>query len=482
MSWFLGVVLVLGVMILIHEWGHFVMARIFKVRVDVFSIGFGPRLFGWKRGATDYRISALPLGGYVRMAGQDPTEIDSPNRDWLHMKSGEPEQASADPSDITRKAAQFRGVDQPLRLGTGAPDELMSKPRWQRALISVAGPAVNLVFPVVLLIGLYSIKGAPYSEYLDHPFQVAGLAQKATPDLTPLLVGDRVLSLAGTQNPTWEQAERILSDAAPGSRLAMAVQGSDGTRRNLELRVPAKDSDQFGQILGYPTIPPVIDEVSAGYPADRAGIQMGDKIVSVNGQPIKVWGEFVDRVRSSGGTPVALEVERNGQIKPIRVTPEKEPTPNGDSAYMIGVAVKESYRYRPMPFSRAVNLAASKTYETISGTVGIVGKLVSGKVSIKQLQGPVGISSEANKAVKRGSLSVISLMVLVSVNLGILNLLPIPIFDGGNILLLAIEGSLRRDLSLAFKERYVQVGLVFLLVLFAIVMYHDVLRRLPIHS
>jgi len=202
----------------------------------------------------------------------------------------------------------------------------------------------------------------------------------------------------------------------------------------------------------------------------------------VNGHPVRVWGEFVDRVRSSGGSTVVLNIERGGQTKEIKVTPEKEPTPSGDYAFMIGVGVKESFRYRPMPFSLAVTTAYTKTFETIAGTVGIVGKLVTGRVSIKQLQGPVGISSEAGKAVKRGSLSVISLMVLISVNLGILNLLPIPILDGGNILLLAIEGGLRRDLSMTFKERYVQVGLVFLLVLFAIVMYHDVLRRLPIHS
>ena len=448
MSWFLGVVLVLGVMILVHEWGHFAMARLFKVRVDVFSIGFGPRLFGWKRGATDYRLSALPLGGYVRMAGQDLSEIDS-------------------------------GAAAP----TGAADELMSKPRWQRALISFAGPAVNLVFPIALLIGFYAIKGEPYNEYLDAPFQVGGLAEKATPEITPLRAGDRVVTIASVQNPTWEQAERVVTEAASGSVIPMQVQGADGNLRNVDLRIPAKDNEQqFGQILGYPLITPIIDEVSAGYPADRAGMQTNDKILAVNGHPVRVWGEFVDRVRSSGGSSVVLTVQRGALTKDIKVTPEKEPTPSGDYAFMIGVGVKESFRYRPMPFSLAVSTANTKTWETIAGTVGIVGKLVSGKVSIKQLQGPVGISSEAGKAVKRGSLSVVSLMVLISVNLGILNLLPIPILDGGNILLLAIEGGLRRDLSMTFKERYIQVGLVFLLVLFAIVMYHDVLRRLPIHS
>jgi regulator of sigma E protease len=413
----------------------------------VFSIGFGPRLFGWKRGATDYRLSALPLGGYVRMAGQDLAEMDS--------------------------------GDKPP---TGAPDELMSKPRWQRALISFAGPAVNLVFPILLLVGLLTIKGEPYSAFLDSPLQVVGFSVKTGPGASnPLQVGDKVVSLNGVQNPTWYQADKVLGSAAPGSHLAAEVENA-GVRRKVDLEVPTKESEQAGQPFGFPPIAPLIDEVTTGFPADRAGLQVGDKIVSVNGHDVQLWDQFVEVVRGSVGAPVALQIERKGQLKQITITPEKEPTPRGDSVFVIGVGAKEDLHYHAIPFTQAVSIATEKTYETIAQTVGIVGKLVSGKVSIKQLQGPVGIGSEAGKAVKRGSVSVILLMVLISVNLGILNLLPIPILDGGNILLLAIEGGLRRDLSLAFKERYIQVGLVFLLVVFAIVMYHDVLKRLPIHS
>src|SRR5437762_6741275 len=173
-----GVVLVLGVMILVHEWGHFIVARLFGVRVDVFSIGFGPRLFGLKRGATDYRISAVPLGGYVRMAGQDPTEIDSQGR------------GLAEKGD---------------KLPTGAPDELMSKPRWQRALISFAGPAVNLIFPVIMLTGLFVGVGLPYSSFYDLPVQVVALPADKAGQTSVLQVGDKVVSINGVRNPTWEQ-------------------------------------------------------------------------------------------------------------------------------------------------------------------------------------------------------------------------------------------------------------------------------------
>jgi regulator of sigma E protease len=163
----LGMALVLGVLILVHEWGHFIVARLFGVRVDVFSIGFGPRLFGWKRGATDYRISVIPLGGYVRMAGQDLSEVDS--------------------SDAAP---------------TGAPDELMSKPRWQRALISFAGPAVNLIFPIILLAGFFAYVGIPYSDYLDKSVQIVAVppnAPSSSPDA--LQPRDQIVSINGQKTP-----------------------------------------------------------------------------------------------------------------------------------------------------------------------------------------------------------------------------------------------------------------------------------------
>jgi regulator of sigma E protease len=177
---------------------------------------------------------------------------------------------------------------------------------------------------------------------------------------------------------------------------------------------------------------------------------------------------------------VRIKLERKGQVIPLTVAPEKVTLPSGENVYMIGVGPQEAFRR--MAFGPAVVASVEKTAETVEETLGVVAKLFSGRASLKQMYGPVGISRAAGEAARKGPLAVISLMVLISVNLGILNLLPIPILDGGHILLLAIEGGLRRDLSLAFKERFVQVGLVFLLVVFAIVMYNDVVRLLPIHS
>jgi regulator of sigma E protease len=438
-----GVGLVLGVMVLIHEWGHFIVARMCGVRVDVFSIGFGPRLFGWKKGPTDYRVSALPLGGYVRMAGQDLSEVDS--------------------------------SDKPP---TGAPDELMSKPRWQRALISFAGPAVNLIFPIFLLTGLFTFVGIPYSAYLDAPVKIAAFpsTQAAT---SPLKVGDTVLSVNGVATPSWEQAFRTLKLAPAGQSIKMEVE-EGGARHTVE--VTPKEGTVADRVLGYVPIRPILDQVVPGTPADKAGLREGDTITVVNGNKILYWEQFVEAVQSSNGQPIGLDVERKGQTVHTTVTPKKDIAESGESVYQIGVLRSDETAYKRVAFSEGVRVAGASTEDTIVRTVDVVGKLLSGRVSIKQLQGPVEISHQAGQAVRKGPLNVISLMVLISINLGILNLLPIPILDGGNILLLAIEGIMRRDLSLSFKERFVQVGLVFLLVIFAIVMYNDILRRITSHS
>jgi regulator of sigma E protease len=440
----IGMALVLGVMILIHEWGHFIVARLCGVRVDVFSIGFGPRLFGWKRGATDYRVSALPLGGYVRMAGQDLSEIDS--------------------NDVAP---------------TGGPDELMSKTRWQRALISFAGPAVNLIFPVILLSGFFVIVGMPYPAYMDKPVEVMAVPANSSSGPDSLRTGDLITSINGVKTPNWGAAEQVLKQNTLGKESRLEVV-NNGTQR--EIVGLSKGPLQVERPLGYLPIAPVIDDVEPGKPAQRAGIREDDVIDSVNGQKVQVWDQFVESVRGSSGKPLELVIERKGQILHKTMTPVQGLSESGETVYQIGVSQREDLAYKHVPLKQSLREASLYSVDFIEKTVGVVGKLFSGRVSVRQLQSVVGISRAAGHAVHRGPLSVILLMAFMSVNLGILNLLPIPILDGGNILLLAVEGIRRRDFSLAFKERFVQVGLVFLLVLFAYVMYNDVVRLLPNHS
>src|SRR5713226_6792307 len=411
MNTLIGVFLVLGLMILVHEWGHFIVARLFGVRVDVFSIGFGPRLFGWKRGATDYRISALPLGGYVRMAGQDLSEVDS--------------------SDVAP---------------TGAPDELMSKPRWQRALISFAGPAVNLILPVVLLAGFFVIKGFPYPAYLDKPVVITGLPATSPLAKAGLHDGDRIIAINDIETPTWAKVNDVLLQTPTTGTLRFSVD-HQGAKQTIE--VTAAEIRNTDRVLGNLPAPALVGRVERGKPASRAGLQRGDVIVSVHGMPVRSWLEFFDAIRQSNGQPMNVVVRRNGNELTVTIHPMQ------DKDETIGATGK---------------------------LMSVIGRLFTGKLSVRQLQSFVGIAVQAGEAVQDGPVDTINLMAMISLNLGILNLLPIPILDGGNILLLAMEAIRRRDFSLAFKERFVQVGLVFLLVFFAYVMYNDVVRLLPTHS
>jgi regulator of sigma E protease len=446
MNTIIGMILALGVIILVHEWGHFIAARFFGVRVDVFSIGFGPRLFGFKHGATDWRISAVPLGGYVRMAGQDITEIDS-------------------------------GEEKP----TGAPDELMSKKRWQRAIISFAGPAVNLIFPILLLAGYYLISGQPHAAYLDRPAVITNMAENSTASKAGLQPGDKITSINGAKVSTWEETQKALysDSSAPADKPAQIVVESNGATHTLNLAIK---TDPYDHPLGYMPIAPVIGQVVPGKPAAHAGLTTGDIVKSVDGQKIAYWDQFVDLVRGSGGKTLQLVVERKGQPVSLSVTPKQGAADPSEKNYQIGIAPEVAFAYTSIGPVESVKSATRQTGSIIGETFGVLAKLFSGRVSVKELQSVVGISRAAGEAVAMGSFAIISFMALISVNLGILNLLPIPILDGGHILLLSLEGLRRRDFSLAFKERFIQVGLVFLLVVFAYVMYNDIVRQLPIHS
>jgi regulator of sigma E protease len=340
--------IVLGVLVLVHEWGHFIVAKLCGVRVDVFSIGFGKRLWGVKRGDTDYRISALPLGGYVRMAGDNPVEER-----------------------------------------TGAAYEFLSRPRWQRFLIAIAGPATNILLTFLILWGI------------------------------ALFVG---------------------------------------------------------------TLPSMIGDVTSGMPAEKAGIKSGDLIVSMDGKPMSTWDGLVDQIRNSSGQTIHFVVRRDGKDVPIAVTPEHMKNPeDGQITWMVGFS-RPSLKYeRHGVLTAAQDAVAETVYETREiGTV-LVG-LFDGKVSVHDLAGPVGIVQLSGEAAKSGMRTLLDLTAVISLNLGLLNLLPIPILDGGHVLMLAIEGLLRRELSLTFKERFVQVGLVFLLSVFAFVMYSDILRVIQGHG
>jgi regulator of sigma E protease len=429
---------VLGILVLLHEWGHFVAAKLCGVRVDVFSIGFGPRLWGAKRGDTDYRVSALPLGGYVRMSGDNPVEERS-----------------------------------------GAPYEFLSRPRWQRFLIAVAGPVTNILATFLIFWAIYAFVGMPVDSYLRQAADVAAIPLNYE-SVSPIRPGDRIVEINGVRTPAWGQVTSQLEKVKPGDLLSVVVLRA-GSRQALTLRIPENRS-AIDTVAGYPLLPPVIDEVQPGSPAAKAGMKPGDTIVSINGQPVVTWLQLVDRVRGSGGHAIQFVVRREAKDVRLDITPMQSMTPDGEMAWLIGASRKANEVFEHQGIIASVKDAGTETYLYARLIGDVVAGLFRGKISVRDLAGPVGIVQMSGQAAKGGVVALLNWMAYISLDLGLLNLLPIPILDGGHVLMLAIEGTMRRDLSIAFKERFVQVGLVFLLGLFAFVMYSDILRIIQVRQ
>jgi regulator of sigma E protease len=427
----IAVTIVLGIMIFVHEWGHFIAAKLFGVRVDVFSFGLGPRLLGVKRGDTDYRLSALPFGGYVRMAGDNVVEER-----------------------------------------TGADYEYLSKSRWQRVLIAVAGPIMNILLAFFIFWGIYWSVGVPYEVDLRRPADVIAVPE-ASASSNGVQPGDRIVSVNGTNTPTWENVLSQVEKVRPGDSVSLTI-SRNGASQTLEEKVSAKSSAY--DLVGYPLMPPVVDDVGDGTPASRAGIQAGDTIIAINGKPVTTWYQLVDAVHDSAGQQLKLVILRKNANIPLELAPVQAPTPDGQTVWQIGVIEKTREGFDRQGVFTAVKDAGLETYLNMHQIVQVIAGLFSGRVSIRELAGPLGIARVSGQAAQRGPMTLLGLMAVISLNLGLLNLLPIPILDGGHVLLLAIEGSLRRDLSIAVKERFVQVGLVFLLGIFAFVMYSDILK------
>jgi regulator of sigma E protease len=355
----------------------------------------------------------------------------------------------------------------------------MSKPRWQRALISFAGPLVNLIMPIVLLAGFYATKGLPYPAYLDKPLVLSGVPQTSPLAKAGLRDGDAVVSVNDVPTPTWSKANTVLLQAEPDGVLRFRID-RQGTQQTVEVK--AAEIRNSERALGNLPVPALVGPVEPGMPASRAGLKRGDLILAVNGTPVRSWYDFFDQIRHSNGQVLNTTVKRNGREMNVAIQPVQNKDEEGQLAWRIGVGPGGEWSFKDMTLSASVKEASDETLGATVKLFGVIGRLFSGKLSVRQLRSFVGIAALAGQAVEEGPVDVINMMAMISLNLGILNLLPIPILDGGNILLLTLEGIRRRDFSMAFKERFVQVGLVFLLVFFAYVMYNDVVRLLPFHS
>jgi regulator of sigma E protease len=436
--------IVLGVLIFVHELGHFLVAKRSGVGVLKFSLGFGPKLFGVKRGETEYLISALPLGGYVKMIGEDPGD------------------QSAEATDPRRSFSK-------KSVGT-------------RARIILAGPVANLLLPVVIFWGVFTFVGQPYL------LPVVGTPEAGSPAAQAgLLTGDRVVAVDGQKIEAWDEALAAIRSSS-GRALTFTVQ-RDGRRFDARLEPrPLKTQDVFGQEievwdvgLQEPLISTRIGELTPGDIAQKAGIKSGDLIVAINGETVSDWEQMRKGIRGSPGKPLRLTVEREGQRFDILVTPRssKQRTAKGEEEIgQIGIGPAPDSHYRRLNPVSALAAGVQKTWELSVLIVQGFVKLIQAKISPKTIGGPILIIQAAGEVVQRGTVQTLTFTALISINLAILNLLPIPVLDGGHLLFSLIEWLRGKPISLRKREIAQQVGMVLIIGLMIFAFYNDIFRFL----
>ena len=429
--YYLYIVPVLGFMILIHEFGHYAVAKWLGVRVEVFSIGFGKRLIGFRRGETDYRIAAIPLGGYVKMSGENP--LDSHTDD---------------------------------------PREFLNHSRWHRFLIAIAGPAMNIMLAIVLLTTIYMVHYEYPAVYDDAP--VIGWVLKDTAAAKAgFEVGDKITRVEDIQNPNWEQVE-LKEALSPGQDLSVQVE-RNGKFLEKTIKPEPAGVDQIGYAGWAPKESTVtITDLVGGMPADKAGLKEGDQILQVDGKPVPALAAMVEGLKVTKDKPIAITVQRGGEVKTFTVQPVLS-----DKSYRIGIASMQM-KVKTLGFGDAVRKSLAENRQNALLILELVKKMVQHKISMRSIEGPIRIGQAAGEAARRkGWTPLMGLTAAISLNLGIFNLLPIPILDGGVILFLCIEGLIRRDISMNIKERVYQAAFVFLVLFAVMVIYNDLMKTIP---
>lgn len=429
-----GVIIVLGVMVFIHELGHFLAAKFFGIRVETFSIGFGKRLWGFERGGTDYRLSALPFGGYVKMSGENPDDPTS-----------------------------------------GASDEFQMKPRWQRFIVAFMGPAFNIVLSIALLTGLFMVRFQKPS-FEDGPSVIGFVAPESPADRAGLRPGDQILQVSELESPNWED---IFIRVATGlDRPLDVVVSRDGERISATMTPLREGSEMIGTVGWGPRRLAKIQTVEPNLPAGKAGLQPGDTITEINGEPVNYWPAVSDMINSNQGKPMRFVITRGTEQIAMELAPVVTDV-GGSSRWRVGMSFADDMVTMQLPFTDALreSLAANKKFGLL--IFDALGKLLTREVSPRTLEGPIGIARLSGMALRQSVADLLNLMAMISLNLGIFNLLPIPVLDGGMILMLMIEGTIRRDLSLKLKERVMQAGFALILLVAAFTIFNDILKYLP---
>jgi regulator of sigma E protease len=423
--WFL---LLIGAMILIHEFGHYWAARFFDVKVETFSFGFGYRLFGFKKGETDFRVALIPFGGYVKMTGEQPGD-----------------ESAADPRSF------------------------LQKPRWQRMIIAFAGPAMNILLAIVVLTGLFMVRfpkvpsvASPAIGYIvpDSAAAKAGLHD-----------GDKIVQIGDTVDPTWED---ITMKEATSAEHPLSVWIDRNGERKMVNVTPILDPKTGTGFAGWAEESEIeIASVLPDKPAAKVGLKPGDTLLSVNGAPVRSTPKLREVITATGGKPVELVYSRNGQKNSVTVTPAVT-SADGPDRWMIGVSLEPRMVFVSLSLPRALVESLRYNIKNATFIYQFLRGVVERRMSPKSAAGPIGIAQMSGQAAREGAATYLGLAAALSLNLAIVNLLPVPILDGGVILLLLIEIFMRRDLSLRVKEAALKLGFVFLMAVVAFAIYNDI--------
>ena len=461
-------IVLVGLMVIVHEFGHFAVAKLCRVRVEAFSFGFGPRLFGFKYGDTDYKVCLLPLGGFVKMTGENPGEpatLPNPSLDYEMEKR------------FGKDAAELSTTPDGQVLDPGA---FPNHPRWQRMLIGVAGPAANFILAFVLMfiyfVGINEV-------YSVRPPQLEWVTPGSVADKAGLKPGDAIVAFGALAHPDLGSLFDAVAENQ-GSTVPVTVERGSQTV-TLSLSIPADGKGEESNPIGFPHYidkPLTIDRILPGSAAEAVGLHSGDQLLAIDGHAFHTLDPLADYLRVGQGKPLTLTVLTAGGVQETLVA---HPHSDGGT-WLLGITPQpygdSPMRRAPLSVSKAVTRSLDLCAWESKMIGQILGKLFTHKASVKQLSGPVGIAVAAGKAAEAHNWNEkFSLAAGISLNLGILNLLPFPILDGGLILFLLIESILRRDISLVIKERIYQAAFIVIIVFFAFVIFNDV-SNLPVFS
>jgi regulator of sigma E protease len=436
----LAFIFILGSAVVLHEFGHFIVAKLFKIRVETFSVGFGPRLFGRKWGHTDYRVSAIPLGGYVKLGG--------------------------DESNAPLEGAGSEDIP---------PEEMYNlRPRWQRISVALAGPIMNILTALAIPFAGAFMYGVPATPSPVVYYVEPGLAAEQA-GLKP---GDRIVSFNGNEDPTWDviSGDALLS---PGRPLPIVV-NRNGSEISLSITPTThiENGDAAGTldfVPDYGGLPVVVGAVTPDSPAAAAGLKEDDRFISIGGQDVRSSAQVTEYVRTHGNQKIPIVVQREGQTVQL-MTDERRI--NGDK---LGFGVSERYPLHDATIASAGKYAYNQNIQILRLTGKALGQVFTGQRSVRNtLSGPIGIYQATQKSIEKlGWDGAFGMLGFLSLNLGIFNLLPIPVLDGGAIFLFLIEGLLALiglSISTAVRERIQQVGFVMVLLLMVFVLSNDFLK------